>query len=1504
MSVPSAPPRFYPRPIHDVLRELGYALFTIEQQLAVVSDTGNDAHELAVVLPRLIEARDVCALTGLNGPHLLLVEMVRVVDGVIEGEFEHATDATAALMFAAAKLPGYVQRLALGGRDVPLVLMPVLNDLRVVRGAALLSDSVMRLPLFRLPPDDLGASSSTDTLSATAQRVRPHFMRALLALIRGEPAASALDHLAWSLNTLRDASRRRSVRMLWLIMRAVIDGLRVGALELKPATKAVLGQIERCIKLAVEHGERDLVVSLPPELLRNLLYYCAQAGDASDVLTVVRQRYRLDDLLALTPDTDDAVERARQSLAPGLLSAARDQVQGELERVRDAVLAFAHSDVSADETLRPAGLLLERVCETLGVLGMSSARTTLVTSVPMFRGIRDRHTNARALAALAEVLLQGSRLLDSELDRLSSAPDDLDCSQELDVEQSALSRMPREERKQLLQAVIAQLREALDSFEEALTSNRTVQTEVTELAVREACDGLRDANRALEIVSLRAAHDAFGRLVSVLGHIEPDALRAANDSHPVVRTVAALDLYLRSLEDNDLNGRGFLRACFTSLTEIEQQVASQIIDPPEGVSDAPEATASQHERAAGSAAARARENRATEDPLPQERLPEGRLPEERLPLPTHTLDGVGDTPQYACDADLRAIFVAEAGEQLVALRARLEQRLDEAGGLLVDDPVRHLIDALVQRARLAEVGAVAEPLVQLDRVFAHYQRSSASVPAIEMALVERTLASIERSLDNLSVHRACDPAAVELHREWQGLGAVLGLAVHEDDSEVTDDLRAVFNDEAEELLASASAALADWQVSPGDTAASQRLMRALHTLKGSARVACADAVADTAHTLETVVAGGVAAPGAAAVSDLDRIQLGLDRIAEQLSGADVPPEVEAPAAPALSPEPASTPTPIGAAPVDPLGDDTGADVSDDTLRVSSQEVGALSALASDVALHRAALNDRLIDAQDQLDELARLIRRVEEHARTVAAAQRAGDLPQGVQESLRDFDTVQQSIRDQLRMSRAALDAQRQSGTALHDGLLKLRLVRFSSIVPRLQRLVRQTAAAAGKTVSLSVTSGDLTVDRGLLARLVGPLEHLVRNAVVHGIEPTDTRLQRNKDARGRVVLQAFQQHGSVQIRVADDGGGIDLARVRAAATARGLDLPGDDDALVHLILSPGFSTADAVDAHAGRGVGLDVVNRQVREAGGNLSIQTQPGAGAVFGLRVPQSLSIEKVVIVRAGDQRFAVPVSQVVSVEQVPNDTVRDAYIKAVASYGYGGASFPIQHLGELLGIAQWQPEGADEHAQLILMDVGEQRVALHVDGVVGQRELPVRGGGTQLQKLRGYSGASVLADGDVVLVLDVAGLLLERAGHEALVEIGDETRVLATAVASCVMVVDDSVTMRRANAHVLGKGGYRVVRARNGLDALQQLEVHPVDAFVLDLDMPGMDGFELLRRLRGDAQTASAPVVVVSSQNDPDSRARVAAFGVDYFLDKPCSGRLLLDAVDRAMQSESVV
>jgi|GEM_PF-2745856 len=1218
MALPAAPPRYFPRPMHSVLSELASTLDALESRMAAIADNGTDAHELAVVLPILIQTRDVCAVTGLNGPHLLLVEMVRVVEGVIEGDYEHPIEANNALMFAAARLPGYIHRLLLGGRDLPLALLPVLNDLRAVRGAPLLSDAVMRLPLFRLPPDDLGASNAEDGLAAAARQVRPHYMRALLNLIRGEAAAGSLELIAGCLKTLRDHSRRRSVRMLWLIARGLVDGLHSGSLELKPATKSLLGQIDQCIKLAVVHGERDLVVSLPPELLRSLLFYCAQAGDASDVLRVVRQRYQLEDIGRLAASEDGALERAAQLPAPGLLYAARDQVLEELDRVRDAVLAFAHSDVSPAETLQPAGLLLERVCETLGVLGFSAARTTLNASLPMFQRIRDRHTSARALGTLAEVLLQGGRLLDAELDRQSGADDDLDCSQELDVDQSALTRMPREERRQLLAAVLVQLRAALDAFESAVVAHRS--GDVSPDVLLTACDGLRDASRALDIVPLRAAHDAFQRLVGWLDHTLATAtdLSDLSESHALVEAV---------------------------------------------------------------------------------------------------------------------IFVAEAHEHLTAIREQLEVRTDDGGGVAIDDHSRQLLTAFAQRAQLAEVGSIAALLARLDRLFAYYQRSSASVSAIEMELVTRTLASVESSLDNLTVNQACDPGTSDLVSELDSMAAVLGVEGDADAQDTAAELRSVFLEEADELIAAAMSALSDWQAQPKDSASAERLMRSLHTLKGSARVAGCIEIADRAHGMET-----------------------------------------------------------------PRDD------ADDMLRVSSQAVGDLASLASDVALHRVALHDSLQETQGQLDELSHTVRRLEELMRVSSDGAEAVPTAPAVQESLRDCDAIQQTIRDQLRIARAALDAQRQSGGSLQDGLLKLRLLSVESVVPRLQRVVRQSTEAFGKSATLSVVGGDVTLDRGLLARIAGPLEHLVRNAVAHGIETPAERERADKDPVGRIVVHASQQQGTVQIRVADDGRGVDIARVRKTAEERGLDTALDDDALVRLILSPGFSTLDAVDGHAGRGVGLDVVNRHVREAGGNLSIQTQPGAGTAFGLRVPQALTIEKAVLVRAGDSRFAVPVSHVVAIEHVAANVVRDIYLKESGTYGYDGGSFPVYHLGGLVGVSDWQPEAADETESLLLLDLGGQRVALHVDSIVSQRELPVRSGGQQLQQLRGFSGASVLGDGEVILILDVAGLLLERAGHDALVEVGDETRVFATDVANTVMVVDDSVTMRRANSRALVKGGYR--------------------------------------------------------------------------------------------------
>ncbi len=1492
MALPAAPPRYFPRPMHSVLSELASTLDALESRMAAIADNGTDAHELAVVLPILIQTRDVCAVTGLNGPHLLLVEMVRVVEGVIEGDYEHPFEANNALMFAAARLPGYIHRLLLGGRDLPLALLPVLNDLRAVRGAPLLSDAVMRLPLFRLPPDDLGASNAEDGLAAAARQVRPHYMRALLNLIRGEAAAGSLELIAGCLKTLRDHSRRRSVRMLWLIARGLVDGLHSGSLELKPATKSLLGQIDQCVKLAVVHGERDLVVSLPPELLRSLLFYCAQAGDASDVLRVVRQRYQLEDIGRLAASEDGALERAAQLPAPGLLYAARDQVLEELDRVRDAVLAFAHSDVSPAETLQPAGLLLERVCETLGVLGFSAARTTLNASLPMFQRIRDRHTSARALGTLAEVLLQGGRLLDAELDRQSGADDDLDCSQELDVDQSALTRMPREERRQLLAAVLLQLRAALDAFESAVVAHRS--GDVSQDVLLTACDGLRDASRALDIVPLRAAHDAFQRLVGWLDHTLATAtdLSDLSESHALVEAVAGLDFYLRAMAENDLNGRGFLRACFTALTSLEQDVSFQSAQTDEHDTVEPIIAAS----------ADVAESPELAEPEPVSE------PAAVLAVPAHALDRADVTPRYCLDAQLRTIFVAEAHEHLTALREQLQVRTDDGGGVAIDDHSRQLLTAFAQRAQLAEVGSIAALLARLDRLFAYYQRSSASVSAIEMELVTRTLASVESSLDNLTVNQACDPGTSELVSELDSMAAVLGVEGDADAQDTAAELRSVFLEEADELIAAAMSALSDWQAQPKDSASAERLMRSLHTLKGSARVAGCIEIADRAHGMESDVASTNERTPVSSRAELSGLQHELDRIADAVCREASPvgsiaPPIELPAPKEPDATPAQEPVNPIAVPPMAASVESPRDDADDMLRVSSQAVGDLASLASDVALHRVALHDSLQETHGQLDELSHTVRRLEELMRVSSDGAEAVPTAPAVQESLRDCDAIQQTIRDQLRIARAALDAQRQSGGSLQDGLLKLRLLSVESVVPRLQRVVRQSTEAFGKSATLSVVGGDVTLDRGLLARIAGPLEHLVRNAVAHGIETPAERERADKDPVGRIVVHASQQQGTVQIRVADDGRGVDIARVRKTAEERGLDTALDDDALVRLILSPGFSTLDAVDGHAGRGVGLDVVNRHVREAGGNLSIQTQPGAGTAFGLRVPQALTIEKAVLVRAGDSRFAVPVSHVVAIEHVAANVVRDIYLKESGTYGYDGGSFPVYHLGGLVGVSDWQPEAADETESLLLLDLGGQRVALHVDSIVSQRELPVRSGGQQLQLLRGFSGASVMGDGEVILILDVAGLLLERAGHDALVEVGDETRVFATDFANTVMVVDDSVTMRRANSRALVKGGYRVLHARNGLDALQQMQDDLVDALVLDLDMPGMDGYQLLEHLRADDATRTLPVVVVSARSGDDSRARVQALGVEWFLEKPCRGNQLLEALDKVLLGATV-
>ncbi|MGB0866488.1 MAG: Hpt domain-containing protein, partial [Granulosicoccaceae bacterium] len=938
-----------------------------------------------------------------------------------------------------------------------------------------------------------------------------------------------------------------------------------------------------------------------------------------------------------------------------------------------------------------------------------------------------------------------------------------------------------------------------------------------------------------------------------------------------------------------------------------------------------------------------------------------RISASSAPVPTAHLaeasveaagDLTGEMPRFQRDAVLRDIFVRECRGHLKAVQKHLADRTDSAGGLMPDETVTHLLHTLNGSARTAQAGAVAVLVGPMESLLAHYRESHRNVPAIEMALIHRALASIDTSLKLIERGDVGDPQAERLVRELRGILAQLDREREQNRGPVSDELREVFLEEAGDLLQTAEGALSHWRDEPGGDEPQERFKRVLHTLKGSARMSGYQSLADVSHAMESAIARAALVSKSFSESELGRYQEALDALNMCLDGMrkgdtvtdfewllaaldgkppaqQTAPLVRAQAAAPQSVQPVSTLEPSAISYADQsltaINDNLGEhETGDELLRINASTMGQLIQRASEINILRATLADSQVETQAQLNELSQTIKRMREQMRTLSYAtetdlqvsqssldatgfdslemdrySRLQEITRGLTESVGDLEELQSSLRRQMRINRATLDAQQSAGTDLQEELMKTRLVRFDSLKNRLQRLVRQTAKANGKQVKLVIEGGDSLLDRVLLTHLTASLEHLLRNAIVHGIEKPELRSEAGKLAMGSVIVRAQQEGGDVRLRVVDDGAGLDISKIRTVAESKGLLEAGqecDDDELAQLLLVSGFSTAGEVTQDAGRGVGLDVVNRELKSAGGALSIQSQANVGTIFELRLPQSLAIERVLLVRGGSDNFALPLKTVAAVQHVSPDVVRNAYINPSASFSYDGDSYRVQHLGELLGVGDWVPNAAEDTVPLVLVDTGEQRVALHVDALVGRREIPVRPGGEQLRSMRSFNGASVLADGQVVLVLNVAGLLLERSGRVASVEVGDSTQVLSVIDESLptVMVVDDSITIRKVTSRMLERNGYRVVTARDGLEALNALRNHHPAVILLDLEMPRMDGFELAERLRQNEETRDLPLVVISSRTGHKHRERARGLGVTEFFGKPYQEQQLLQVL----------
>ena len=608
------------------------------------------------------------------------------------------------------------------------------------------------------------------------------------------------------------------------------------------------------------------------------------------------------------------------------------------------------------------------------------------------------------------------------------------------------------------------------------------------------------------------------------------------------------------------------------------------------------------------------------------------------------------------------------------------------------------------------------------------------------------------------------------------------------------------------------------------------------------------------------------------------------------------------------------PVPPGREPVPP-GD------RPEMARVDAELLDQMLNTSGEVSIARARLEQQLGSIDFNLGELSRTVTRLKEqlrkleietetqilHGHEEKGGGHRGDFDpleldryssiqqfsRALAETASDVASIQQLLETLTQEAQNLLTQQARTITELQNGLMRTRMVPFQRHVQRLARIVRQAASDSGKRAELVVEGAAGELDRQVLERMLPPFEHMLRNAVVHGIELPEDRLARGKSDTGRIRLELRREGAEVLVRLTDDGAGMNLRAIRDKGIALGLvgaeQSLSDEDAM-QLILEPGFSTAGFVTQQAGRGVGMDVVATEIKRLGGALNMESLAGEGTTFTIRLPFTLAISHALVVRTEQEYYALPLPTVEGVLRLPKAEVQTHLGPDAPVFESGGQKYRFQSLATFVGLEPAPLPEQDVTIPVVLVRAGEHSTALITDELIGSREIVVKSVGPQISAIRGISGATILGDGRIVIILDIGALVRSewRVRAQPLVarDRGDR-RIFA-------MVVDDSITVRRVTQRLLERNGMRVLTARDGMDAVTLLQDHVPDIILLDIEMPRMDGYEVAAHVRNDPRLRDVPIIMITSRSGEKHRARAIEIGVDDYLGKPYQEAQLLDAI----------
>jgi chemosensory pili system protein ChpA (sensor histidine kinase/response regulator) len=888
------------------------------------------------------------------------------------------------------------------------------------------------------------------------------------------------------------------------------------------------------------------------------------------------------------------------------------------------------------------------------------------------------------------------------------------------------------------------------------------------------------------------------------------------------------------------------------------------------------------------------------------------------------------------DDEIVEIFLEEAVDILDSSGQALQRWLSDTDNVAPLSSLQRDLHTLKGGARMAEVEAIGDLAQELESLYEglvdrryHYSESLGR-------LLLKSHDRLALMLDQLQSHQPLTPAqelieAIRQVRQGHSVAETPPATTEHDSTGHDPELLEIFLEEGFDIIENSGAALLRWQAEPGNRQEVETLLRDLHTLKGGARMVEIGPIGDLAHELEYLyesLSTGALQPSAELFA---LVQRGHDRLAQMLDGVRAgqpcPPAdrlinaIQNFSHPVAVETPPVMPVPVKADAAPPA-----AEAGADMVKVSAELLDELVNLAGETSIFRGRIEQQVNDAQIALNEMETTIERMRDQLRRLDTETQGRILSRQQVDAERlgyeEFDPLEMDRHSQLQqLSRALFESasdlldlketldrrnhdaenllqqQGRINTELQEGLMRTRMVPFERMLPRLKRIVRQVAEELNKDVAFVVGNAEGEMDRNVLERMAAPLEHMLRNAVDHGLESAEVRLAAGKPAQGQISLDLSREGGDIVFDIRDDGAGVPLEAVRKKAIKRGMLAPEaeiSDRDVLQFILQPGFSTAEKITQISGRGVGMDVVHEEVRQLGGSMSIDSVPGQGVHFRIRLPFTVSVNRALMVQCGEDQYAIPLNTIEGIVRVlPNDL--EAHFRVdPPRYQYGGQTYELCYLGELLKTAP-RPKllGQNQPLPVLLVHYNDRHIAVQVDTMAGTREIVVKSLGAQFAAVQGVSGATILGDGRVVLILDllapIRAMQARVAQTPTLPEIDSEPHKPLL-----VMVVDDSVTVRKVTSRLLERHGMNVLTAKDGVDAMLLLEEHMPDLMLLDIEMPRMDGFEVATQVRNDERLQHLPIIMITSRTGQKHRDRAMAIGVNDYLGKPYQESVLLESI----------